>query len=94
MTPSLISVKSLSKYQIELRFNDGTEGIIDLSYLSGRGVFKDWDNNDLFFRPFINEMGTVAWNDYLDIDLLNAYLTLKNSTFDEWKQTTFSHAAD
>ncbi len=39
-------------------------------------------------------MGTVAWNDLLDIDLLNAYLTIKNTTFEAWKQQDISHASD
>ena len=94
MLPLLISVKAPAKYQLQLRFEDGTEGTVDVSYLSGKGVFRAWDEDNLFFRPFVNEMGGIAWNEFLDLDVLNAYLTLKNCTFDEWKQRLMTHAAD
>ena len=94
MIPSLVSVEAHPSYQLQLQFEDGTSGIIDVSNLAGKGVFKSWDQDNLFFRPYINEMGTVAWNDFIDIDLLNAYLTLKNSTFEDWKQNSLSHASD
>ncbi|GAB4026745.1 DUF2442 domain-containing protein [Spirosoma gilvum] len=92
--PSLTSVEALPMYTLRLQFEDGTTGLVDLSNLAGRGVFSAWDNDNLFSRPYINEMGTVAWNDLLDIDLLNAYLTIKNTTFEAWKQQTTSHASD
>ena len=94
MLPSLISVEPLSKYQLQLRFDDDTVGKIDLSNLAGKGVFQAWDDDDLFFRPYINEMGAIAWNDMVDTDVLKAYLAIKKITFDEWKQNALTHASD
>jgi len=94
MIPVLLSVEALAKYQLKLNFTDGTTGILDVSDLVGKGVFKAWDDNNLFFKPYINEMGAIAWNDFVDIDSLNAYLIIKNITFEEWKQHSLSHASD
>ena len=60
-------VKALSKYQIWVRYQDGNEGIVDLSELSGQGVFKVWDDGDCFFKVHISETGAVAWGESLDI---------------------------
>ena len=92
--PALVLVEAFPNYQLRLQFDDGTNGVIDLSNLAGKGVFRAWDDNNLFFKPYINDMGAVAWNDVLDIDSLNAYLTLKNNTFDAWKQHASSHVSD
>lgn len=94
MIPSLTSVKARSKYHLDVYFNDGTHGILDVSSLAGKGVFNAWELNDLFFNPYINEMGAIAWNDFIDIDPLNAYLQVKGITFEDWKQTSKVHASD
>lgn len=50
MFPHLLSVQPAAKYKLHLRYDDGTEGVADVSHLAGRGVFQQWDTNDLFFR--------------------------------------------
>lgn len=94
MRPELISVNVSRKYIIELGFDDGTLGELDVSKLANRGVFKAWDENDLFFQAYISESGAIAWNDELDIDPLNAYLSLKGISFEKWKQNQSLYAAN
>ncbi|GAB3548075.1 DUF2442 domain-containing protein [Spirosoma fluminis] len=77
MFPRLTHVEAHEKYNLRLRFDDGTQGVIDLSALVGKGVFSAWDDGNLFLCPFISETGAIAWNEWLDIDANNAYLTLK-----------------
>jgi hypothetical protein len=38
--PKVISVIALEKYKIRIKFNDDTEGVLDLSDCAGKGVFK------------------------------------------------------
>ncbi|MGI8951035.1 MAG: DUF2442 domain-containing protein [Chitinophagaceae bacterium] len=85
--PKLISVKTIEKYKIHVQFNDGTEGIYDVSDLAGKGAFKSWDIDNKFFKVFINpETNVIAWDEMLEIDTLNCYLQIKGITFEEYKK--------
>jgi hypothetical protein len=85
-SPQVISTTPLGKYQLRLSFNDGTEGIVDLSDLAGKGVFTAWDRDDLFNKVYIDEeSGAIAWPGNLDIDTLNCYLQIKEMTYSQYK---------
>ena len=73
-----IEVKALKKYTIWVKYEDGTEGEIDLSHLAGKGVFKIWEKNSNFENVYIDkESGAITWNDQLDICADNVYYKLK-----------------
>jgi hypothetical protein len=79
-------VKALDNYAIYVNFSDGTQGTIDLRHLAHRGIFQEWDKNNLFACVHINDGGAIAWNEDIDICPDNVYLQLKGITFEEWKQ--------
>ena len=79
-------VKALSNYMIFVNFADGTQGTVDLKHLAQKGIFCQWDKNNLFEKVHIDNFGAIAWNDDIDICPDNVYLKLKGITFDEWKQ--------
>ena len=88
-SPKVISATSLGKYKLRLSYNDGVEGIVDLSDMAGKGVFTAWDKNDLFSKVFIDSAsGAIAWPGNLDIDTLNCYLQIKEITYGQYKQKT------
>jgi len=63
------AVRPLEKYRIWLRFQDGTEGEVDLSDLAGKGVFRAWLEPGFFEQVFVDERSrTVAWPGELDLD--------------------------
>lgn len=71
------SVKPLKKYQLLVGFNDGKEGIVDLSHLAGEGVFKSWDEEDHFSKVFISEESkAITWPGEIDIDTYNIYSSI------------------
>jgi hypothetical protein len=87
MLVKVVTVKPLANYQIWLKFSDHTEGIADLSHLSKKGIFKQWDDNNLFNQVRIDpETDAIVWNENIDIDALNLYLKIKNITFEEFKK--------
>ena len=43
-----VEVKALAHYRIWLKYDDGTEGVVDLSDLAGRGVFEAWQDARFF----------------------------------------------
>ena len=92
--PKVIEVRAVEKYKIFLQYDDGAEGIVDLSDAAGKGVFKFWDVDDNFFKVYIDkESDGIAWSNALDICPDAQYLKLKNLSFEEWKNLNMSHAA-
>ncbi len=90
-----VEVKALDKYNIFLRFSDGKEGIIDLSELKGKGVFKAWDDSSFFQKVFIDkETKAIAWDENLELDVNNLYLKVIGKSFDEWKNENLEYAAN
>jgi len=93
MFPKLISVTATKKYQLLLRFADGTEGTADLSHLAGKGVFKHWENGELFFKVALDpETNAIVWNDTLDVCADNLYLQIRGLTFEQFRTMSVAHA--
>jgi hypothetical protein len=64
----LVEVKALAAYQIWLRFEDGLEGVIDLTPLVGKGVFQQLADERFFVQVYIDlESRTVAWPGGIDL---------------------------
>jgi len=92
--PMLKEVEAIEKYRLFLKYDDGTQGYLDLSHLTGKGVFSYWEKGDNFFKVFVNSIGHgIAWSDELDICPDAAYLEIKGITFDQWKIQCSSNAA-
>ena len=81
-----VSVQALDNYSIFVRFADGIQGIVNLGHLADKGVFRAWNENNLFKLVHIDEYGAIAWNEDIDICPDNVYLQLKGITFEQWKQ--------
>ena len=83
MFPKLLSVQIDQKYLIQLRYNDGTIGVADVAHLAGKGIFKQWEENNLFFQVKIDpETNALIWNDLLDLDPDSLYLQIRSLTFE------------
>jgi hypothetical protein len=72
-------VKALPEYKLRLRYSDGTEGVVDLSQLAGKGVFVVWDRAGAFEDVSIGSGGEIRWGDAVDLcpDALYMQLTGK-----------------
>ena len=81
-----IEVKALDSYSIFVAFADGVQGAVDLTRLAHKGVFHDWDKNNLFAQVHIDDYGAIAWNEAIDICPDKIYLQLKGLTFEQWQQ--------
>ena len=90
--PKVISVKALEKYRIQIGFEDGTNGVLDLSDCAGKEVFINWDKDNNFNKVFISsESGAIAWPGDLDIDTLTVYLQLKGISYEQYKSLMQTH---
>ncbi len=95
MFPQLLEVQALKKYVLFLRFSDGTVGDVDLGYLAQKGIFKDWDKNNLFEKVKIDpETNALSWNEMLELDPDSLYLKIRGLTFEEMKNQQFEYATN
>ena len=81
-----IDVKALDKYSIYVEFSDGVQGAVDLNHLAHKGVFQNWDKNNLFNQVYIDNYGAIAWDKDIDICPDSVYLKLQRITFEQWQQ--------
>ena len=78
-----IEVKPRNGFKLWLRFSDGTEGVVDLSRLAGRGVFRCWDDADAFKAVRVAEHGSVVWRDDVELCPDALYLQVTGKAVDE-----------
>lgn len=69
LPPKLVEAIPLEGYAVHLKYEDGLEADIDLSYLVGRGpVFQPLRDIEFFRRLRIEEFGTtIEWPNEADI---------------------------
>lgn len=60
-------VRTLPNYCLELTFDDGAAGTVDLSELVGTGVFAAWCDRSVFEQVRIGSSGELAWGDRIDL---------------------------
>ena len=77
-----ISVIPLPKYQLQVTFDDGVCGVVDLKDLLQTTVFSTLKDEQLFNRVSFNQ-SAIFWSEEMEIDLLNIYMELGNKSFDE-----------
>ena len=79
MLKDVISVRSLSEHRLQVTFDDGVEGVVDVPHMVRfTGVFEALKDPKFFDQVKVNtELGTVCWpNDAdLDSDVLYAQIT-------------------
>jgi len=76
----ITAVKVLTGYRLELTFDDGVIGAVDLSDLVGKGVFAGWLDRKAFETVRIGSAGELVWDDQVDLcpDALYLEVTGKN----------------
>jgi hypothetical protein len=60
-------VKVLPRYRLEVEFEDGVSGIVDLSDDVGKGVFALWRDPLFFEQVAIGSAGELVWGDKIDL---------------------------
>lgn len=86
-----IAIKALPDFKLEIKFNDGVEGIVDLNHLKTGEAFKFWLEKGNFEKAYIDGEG-IAWNENLDIDALSLYLEITGQTFEQFANKQKNYA--
>jgi hypothetical protein len=71
-----VEVRPLARYRIWLRYQDGTEGEVDLSHLAGKGVFTVWEQESVFAGVTLGPHGQIEWPGEVDLCPDAIYLRL------------------
>jgi hypothetical protein len=69
MWHDIINVNKLGGYRLELEFDNGRKGVVDLaSYAARGGVFSRFADKSYFDAVTLNrELGVLTWPDGVDI---------------------------
>ena len=67
-------VTVLDDYKLDLTFDDGQSGIVDLSSQVGKGVFAAWNDPAVFESVRIGPSGELLWGDDIDLCADSLYL--------------------
>ncbi|MFN0050895.1 MAG: FRG domain-containing protein [Planctomycetales bacterium] len=65
--PRAIQLKALDNYHLFVKYDDGVEGVADLSEFAGSGVFSLWNDYNAFRNVHIGPIGELSWSD--DVEL-------------------------
>jgi hypothetical protein len=76
-------VTPLRDYRLELTFDDGVRGTVDLSALVGKGVLSLWHDPVAFQRVGIGTSGELVWHDQVDLCPDALYLKVTGKTPEE-----------
>ena len=70
MLRDVVSVQALPEHRLRIRFDDGTEGVVDVTQLvEFTGVFEPLRAPEFFAKASVNtELGTVCWPNSADLD--------------------------
>ncbi len=95
MLKDITKVQALENYHLQLTFEDGVEGIVDIAGLiCFTGVFAPLKDHDYFAQVHVNhELGTICWPNNADIDpdVLYARITGKPIQFNDPVEVTRRH---
>ena len=70
MLRDVVSVQAISEHRLRVAFDDGTEGVVDVTdMVEFSGVFEPLREPDFFAKASVNtEFGTVCWPNKADLD--------------------------
>ena len=70
MLRDVVSVHTLPEYRLRVRFDDGTEGVVDVAQMvEFTGVFEPLREPEFFAKATVNtDLGTVCWPNNADLD--------------------------
>jgi uncharacterized protein YkvS len=79
--PKLKDAKPIAGYKIFVEFNDGINGIIDLTKWKNNPVFSNWNMEENFKNFKITSDKKIELDNNIDMDPDSFYLQLINKTW-------------
>ena len=87
--PDVKTVKYLRDYKLEIVFEDGVRGTVDLSnYTKKGGIFSRLADKTYFKQVYINnDIGTICWQNGADIAPETLYSMATGKPLPDWTKT-------
>jgi hypothetical protein len=79
----ITKAEPLAGYRLNVEFDDGVCGVVDLSDYAGVGVFAAWLKPGFFEQVAITSEGALAWPGDLDLCPDAVYMRLTGKTPEE-----------
>lgn len=88
MLKDIVSVQPLASHRLHLRFEDGVDGIINVSELIPfSGIFAPLADPTYFATVQVNpEFGTIVWDNGADLDPDVLYSLITNQSIPDYTQ--------
>lgn len=77
------AVEAREGFRVRLRYDDGTEGEVDLVRLAGWGVFAAWDDRSFFEAVRVTPHRAAAWGDDIELCADALYLELTGKSVED-----------
>ena len=91
-SPRIVDVETLDGYRLRLRFDDGAEGVVDMSHLVVYEPFAPWRDEQFFHQQVrIDEWGSIRWSDDLDFCKTALYMQATGSTLEQTRRPAPRH---
>ena len=79
----ITSAKPAGEYRLEVEFDNGTRGTIDLCDYAGIGIFRPWLQPEFFKQVSVSSEGALSWPGGLDLCADALYLRLTGQSAEE-----------
>ena len=89
----VISVNVISGYKLQVTFDDGVSGIINLKEFIEHGIFAGLKDEQLFNKVYTTGY-SIAWNEELEIDAITVYAEILNKTPEEVLSANLNYASN
>ena len=86
-------VKYISDYAINVKFDDGVSGTIELNDLVQKGIFSILQDKAKFAKVYSTGY-SIAWSEELEIDATRIYADITGKEFGEIIHPKFSYATN
>lgn len=88
MIRDVVWAEPVGDYRLRMRFEDGAEGIVDVSRLVPfKGIFAPLESPEYFARVSVNpDLGTVCWPNGADLDPITLYSEATGSPLPTWTE--------
>ena len=86
-------LKYINDYNVEVKFDDGVSGTIDLSELVNQGIFIELKDKKKFATLFSNGY-SIAWSDELEIDAASIYAEITGKRPEAFFNANNSHSSN